>query len=226
MPDWYIPQASSYAGDVDFLILLISAIVLPWLLLSEGMFFWLLWRFRAREGQKAQYITGDEPQLKRWITVPHAIIIALDVIIIVGAINVWYKVKLQMPAADEVVRVTAQQWAWVFQHPGADGKLDTADDITVVDELHVVEGKTYHFELQSRDVLHSFFIPAFRLKQDMIPGRVITGWFKPTRAGEYDINCAEICGIGHGLMPAKLVVEQPAQHAAWIAEHNPGLASR
>lgn len=226
MPDWFIPQASSYAGNVDFLIALVSAIVIPWLILSEGMFFWLLWRFRERDGVKAQYITGDEPNLKRWITVPHGIIIALDVIIIVGAINVWYKIKLQLPEADEVVRVTGQQWAWVFQHPGADGKLDTADDITLVNELHVVQDKTYHFQLQSRDVIHSFSIPAFRLKQDMIPGRVITGWFKPTRAGVYDIQCAEICGIGHGLMPAKLVVEQPEQHAAWIAEHSSGLASR
>lgn len=226
MPDWFIPQASSFAGDVDSLILLITVIVGVWFLLSEGMFFWLLWRFRARDGHKSEYFTGDEPHLKRWITIPHGLIIFLDLFVIFGAVRVWYDVKLQMPEADETVRVTAQQWAWVFQHPGADGKLDTDDDITLVNELHVTEGKTYHFELHSRDVLHSFSIPAFRLKQDMIPGRVIKGWFQPTRAGQYDIQCAEICGIGHGLMPAKLVVEGPTAHAAWISEHAPSVASR
>lgn len=226
MPDWFIPQASSFAADVDNLILLVTAIVGVWFLLSEGMFFWLLWRFRARDGHKSEYFTGDEPHLKRWITIPHGLIIFLDLFVIFGAVRVWYDVKLQMPEADETVRITAQQWAWVFQHPGADGKLDTEDDISLVNELHVAEGKTYHFELHSRDVLHSFSIPAFRLKQDMIPGRVIKGWFEPTRAGQYDIQCAEICGIGHGLMPAKLVVEGPSAHAAWISEHAPSVASR
>ncbi len=226
MPDWYIPQASSYAGSVDNLILLITVIVGFWFILSEGMFFWLLWRFRAREGQKAEYYTGDEPHLKRWITIPHGLIIFLDLFIIFGAVRVWYDVKLQVKEGDDVVRITAQQWAWVFQHTGADGKLDTADDITLVNEMHVEEGKTYNFELHSRDVIHSFSVPAFRLKQDMIPGRVIKGWFEPTRAGQYDIQCAEICGIGHGLMPARLIVEQPAAHAAWISDHAPSVASR
>ena len=85
--------------------------------------------------------------------------------------------------------------------------------------------KTYHFILTSRDVLHDFSVPAFRLKQDAIPGREITGWFKPTVAGEYDIQCAEICGVGHGLMPARLYVESAENHAAWVNSHTPSLAS-
>lgn len=104
-----------------------------------------------------------------------------------------------------------------FQHPGPDGQLDTADDIKTVDELHVEKDKLYHFELTSRDVLHSFSVPVFRLKQDAIPGRVIRGWFEPTRAGSYDIQCTEICGIGHGIMNARIVVDTPEAHSAWIA---------
>lgn len=226
MPDWFIPQASTFADDVDTLVLVITIIVGFWFILAEGMFFWLLWRFRAGAKPKADYYTGDEPHLKRWITIPHAIIIVMDLFIIYGAVRVWYEVKLQMPAAEETVRITAQQWAWVFQHPGADGQLDTADDISLVNEMRLQKDKTYHFELHSRDVIHSMSVPAFRLKQDMIPGRVIKGWFKPTQAGEFDIQCAEICGIGHGLMPAKLVVGDAAAHAAWISEHAPSVASR
>ncbi len=81
-------------------------------------------------------------------------------------------------------------------------------------------GKTYHFELESKDVLHSFFVPVFRLKQDAVPGRVITGWFKPTKAGTHDILCAEICGVAHGIMGAQIVIETPEQHAAWVQAHS------
>jgi cytochrome c oxidase subunit 2 len=81
---------------------------------------------------------------------------------------------------------------------GPDGVLDTADDIRTVGELHVTVNTTYHFELMSRDVVHSFAVPAFRLKQDALPGRTITGWFRPNRVGTYDIQCTQMCGMGHG----------------------------
>ena len=79
----------------------------------------------------------------------------------------------------------------------------------------------YHFKLESRDVIHAFSVPVFRLKQDVIPGRVITGWFEPTKTGKCDIQCAEICGIGHALMPGRIVIETPDQHAAWMASQSP-----
>jgi cytochrome c oxidase subunit 2 len=106
-------------------------------------------------------------------------------------------------------------------HPGADGRLDTADDIRTVDELRLQVDRLYHFKLESRDVLHSFSVPAFRLKQDAIPGRVITGWFQPIQTGTFDIQCTEICGIGHGLMPARVVIETPEQHTAWVTQNSP-----
>ena len=70
-------------------------------------------------------------------------------------------------------------------------------------------------------MLHNFSVPVFRLKQDAIPGRVITGWFKPTLTGQHDVQCAEICGIGHGLMGAQIFIETPDAHAAWMAENSP-----
>ena len=112
-----------------------------------------------------------------------------------------------------------QQWAWTFVHPGPDGKIDTDDDITLIDELHLKKGTLYHYQLESKDVLHSFSIPVFRLKQDAIPGRTITGWFEPTIIGEYSIQCAEICGIGHGLMGARAFLETDDQHATWMQQY-------
>jgi cytochrome c oxidase subunit 2 len=166
------------------------------------------------------YVTGKEPDLKRWITIPHALIILCDVVLVGGALKVWVEVKQTMPPADAKVNVISQQWAWSFEHPGPDGKLGTEDDIRTGDELHVEVGKTYHFNLVSRDVLHSFSIPVFRLKQDAVPGRIIQGWFKPTKTGSFDIQCAEICGVGHGLMPGRIIIESPAAHAAWVAEQS------
>ena len=134
------------------------------------------------------------------------------------------KVRMHSLDRDETVRVIAQQWAWTFVHPGPDNVLDTPDDISVVDELHVEMGKTYHFELTSRDVLHSFSVPVFRLKQDAIPGRIIKGWFKATQTGQFDIQCTEICGIGHGIMPARIVIESDSQHRLWNQANTPKLA--
>ena len=216
-----IPQASSYAASVDGLILLITVLVGFWFLVAQGMFFWLIWRFRAKPGVKTQYVTGEEKHLKRWINIPHALVLVCDVVIVIGAIQVWYNIKLRLPEADASVRIIGQQWAWVFQYPGQDGKLDTADDRYTTDDLYVQKDKTYHFELQSRDVLHDFSVPVFRLKQDAIPGRTITGWFRPTRTGTFDIQCAEICGLGHGVMAGRIHVQDASQYAAWVADARP-----
>jgi len=217
MVERLIQQASSFAHSIDGLILLIMVLVGFWFLLAEVVFFWLIWRFRAKPGVKSEYITGKEKHLKRWITIPHALVLVCDVFIIVGAVQVWYNVKQQLPPADTTVRIIGQQWAWVFQHPGLDNQLDTGDDIWTTDDLYVSDDKTYHFQLTSRDVLHSFSVPVFRLKQDAVPGRTITGWFHPTVAGTFDIQCAEICGIGHGVMAGRIHVQATDEHAAWIA---------
>jgi cytochrome c oxidase subunit 2 len=216
----FLENGSSYAGDVDQLVWIITVLVGVWFIAAEAMFFWLLFRFRARDGVKSLYITGKEKHLKRWINIPHTLILFCDVIIIVAAVRVWMNVKQTLPKADETVRVIGQQWTWTFQHAGLDGKLDTADDITTTDSLHVQVDRTYHFQLESKDVLHSFFVPVFRLKQDAVPGRVITGWFRASRTGVHDILCAEICGIGHGVMGARIVIESPEQHRVWLQAHS------
>ena len=179
---------------------------------------------RSRDGRRAEYITGEEKKQMRFISWPHYLVLVCDVFIVVGAVRVWVEVKQHLPSEAEAqhVRVIAQQWAWSFVHPGADGKLDTADDLRTVDELHVQVGQKYIYELESRDVLHSFSVPVFRLKQDAIPGRVISGWWEATKTGTYDIQCVEICGIGHGMMAGRIVIESAEQHAAWIAANTSG----
>jgi cytochrome c oxidase subunit 2 len=223
----YATAASTYAHSIDHLIVLIAVLVGFWFLLTEGMLFYLTFKFRARDGRPTQYITGDEKHLKRWVSIPHFLIILCDIVILIGAIKVWYDIKQVMPPADQTVRVIAQQWAWSFQQAGPDGVMDTSDDIRSVDELHVLVDTTYHFELMSRDVVHSFAVPAFRLKQDALPGRVITGWFRPNRVGTYDIQCTQMCGLGHGMMAGRIVVETAKDHAAWLLRNSsPAVAER
>ena len=220
-----VPAASTYASDIDDLFTLIFVLVGFWFLMSQGVFFWLIFRFRKRDGVASEYVTGELKHEKRWITIPHLLVLVCDVFIIVGAVRVWYDVKQWLPEEAgeqvELVRVIGQQWAWTFVHPGPDGEQGTDDDISKINELHVKVDQFYHYQLESKDVLHNFSVPVFRLKQDAIPGRVITGWFKPTQTGEHDVQCAEICGIGHGLMGARIFIETPEQHAAWMAEETP-----
>ena len=219
MIELFVPQGSTYAAQIDGVINLIAILVGFWFLVAQGVFFWLILANRAKPGVHAGYVTGEEESPKKYISWAHWGVLACDVAILVFAVQAWYAVKQDLPPAEQTVRVTAQQWAWTFQHPGPDGALDTADDITTVDELHVQTGVLYHYQLESRDVLHDFSVPVFRLKQDAIPGRTLTGWFKPTVTGEHLVQCAEICGIGHGIMGARIFLETPEQHTAWMAEN-------
>ena len=220
MIEYYVPAVSTYAKDVDFLFDLIFWIVAFWFILCQGIFFWFLVKFRKKEGVAGQYIAGEIKSEKKWITYPHLAVLVFDVVIIVFAVKVWYDIKQDLPPADETVRVISQQWAWTFVHAGPDGRLGTDDDISKVNELHIEVGKLYHYQLESKDVLHNFSVPVFRLKQDAIPGRVITGWFEATETGTWDIQCAEICGVGHGLMPARIYIETAERNAAWMAENS------
>ncbi|MFT3839457.1 MAG: hypothetical protein QM723_20910 [Myxococcaceae bacterium] len=220
----YVESGSSFAPQIDNLILVVAAITGFWFFLTLGLLIYFVVRYNEKPGVRAMYIAGEDKKEKRWITMPHNVVLVFDIVIIVMALRVWYHVKQEMPTPDATVRVIAQQWAWSFVQPGPDGKLDTADDIRTVDELHVEVDKTYHFELQARDVLHSFSVPIFRLKQDALPGRTIKGWFHPTITGGYDIQCTEICGIGHGLMGARIYVETHDQHQAWMKSHTGAMA--
>jgi cytochrome c oxidase subunit 2 len=156
--DQYLEQASTYAGSVDWLFWIITFIVGFWFLVAEFVFFGFLIKYRRKEGEKAGYVTGTKKSEKKWITIPHLLIICCDVVLVAGAIKVWNEVKLDLPEPDQTVRVIARQWAWIFEHPGPDGKLDTEDDIRTTDELTLQKGVTYHFELTSIASLSQSFV--------------------------------------------------------------------
>jgi len=229
MIEYYVEAISTYAADIDQIILAITLIVGAFFFISELLIFYFIWKFKDKgDGKKAQYITGDEKKQKRPVKIAHNLVLLCDLVLVFFAIKVWMEVKQDLPPADQQVRIIGQQWAWTFQHPGPDGVLDTyppppgSDDIMLIDELHIEVNKTYHYKLVSKDVIHDFSVPVFRLKQDAVPGREITGWFKAKKipkGGMADIQCAEMCGIGHGLMAGIIYIESAEDHASWLASH-------
>jgi cytochrome c oxidase subunit II len=200
MMESIITAASSFAGTIDNVILVVAILGGFWFFVAEGILFYFIFKYRQSAHPKAKYVTGEKKEEKKWIHIPHNLIIVCDIVVIFFAVRSWYIIKQDLPPADETIRIIGRQWSWHVVHPGEDKKLGTSDDVETVDEIRLKIGTTYHYKLESVDVLHSFSVPTFRLKQDAIPGRVITGWFKPTKVGRYDLQCAEMCGIGHGIM--------------------------
>jgi cytochrome c oxidase subunit 2 len=126
---------------------------------------------------------------------------------------------MTMPETDFVVQVNAKQFNWQVTYPGADGKFGTADDKMLLDEMHVPVNKVIRVILKSQDVIHSFFVPQFRIKQDAVPGREIRVWFDATKPGRYEWPCAELCGFGHSGMRGWIYVHTPDEYSKWAAEN-------
>jgi len=219
----FIPSLSTYSHQVDTLFMLILYIMGFWFFLGQFVIFYFLYKFRRKEGVPSHYITGEHKKHKNWVKWPHLILLVCDIVIVIFSCAVWYNIKQNLPAPKYTVKIITQQWAWTFVDPGADGKLDTDDDIATIDELHVQVNTIYNFRLTTKDVIHSFSVPVFRLKQDAVPGREISGWFQATETGTHDIQCVEICGIGHGIMAAKIIIETEAEHQQWVAAHTPTI---
>ena len=228
MPTDLPPNIATFGGDIDAVISFIWWIVGVWFVASEALLVYLLIRYRKRDGERAAWMPADTLKTTAWVLVPVFLVLLCDLAIEAKSHGVWDHVKGELPAHDELVRVTARQFAWTFTYAGGDGELDTADDFRTVSELHVPRGENVRFELESVDVLHAFWVPALRLKQDAVPGRTISGWFNATEEGSYDLACAELCGPAHGAMRGKLVVHAADSYRAWsaaMAEQHRELAS-
>jgi cytochrome c oxidase subunit 2 len=139
--------------------------------------------------------------------------------------STWREIRQELPPESEslMISMEGEQFEWYATYPGPDGRLNTEDDIAApVNIVHVPVNRKIIVNLSSRDVLHSFFVPVLRVKQDAVPGRLIRFWFEATETGEFEIACAELCGLGHYRMRAFLTVEDDAAFDAWLAE----IASR
>ena len=205
-------NVSTFGSDIDSLIVFIWWIIAAWFVATEALLVYFLVRGRRKEGVRASWMPADTLRACMWVLVPAAVVLVFDLVIEVRSHHTWQRVKGEVPPHERLVRITGRQFVWSFTYAGPDGALDTADD------FDVPVGEVVRFELASLDVLHSFFVPAMRLKQDAVPGREISGWFEATTKGRYEIVCAEICGAGHGAMRGELVVRSPKDYEAWAQE--------
>jgi len=220
MHGWFPENISTFGADVDGVFYLIYYIVGFWFLLTQVAIFYLVIRFRRRAGQPAAYIRGDTWKQLSWILIPAAIVLVLDLGIDAAGARVWEEIKTRIPAGDVHLEINAKQFEWMITYPGADDQLGTADDFIVNSELHVPVDKDVRITLKSNDVVHSFFLPNVRLKQDVVPGRAIDVWFKVTKPGTYELACSELCGFGHYTMRGTFIVQTPEEYDRWVRAHS------
>ena len=193
---WWLPDAgSTFAGPIDTMftvILILTGIAL--VIVEVGVIAFMI-RYRARPGGRAFYTHGSTRAEVIWTAIPAVTMIVLGLV----SNHYWVlmKDKKSIPANATHFGVHAKQFEWQVTYAGADGKLGTDDDFTVRNQLHIPVNQPVAVELSSEDVIHSFFVPEFRVKQDAVPGMHITAWFQATKTGEFEIGCAELCGMGH-----------------------------
>ncbi|MGH7546931.1 MAG: cytochrome c oxidase subunit II [Gemmatimonadales bacterium] len=202
---WWLPPATStFAGDIDFMFTLILVITGIALVIVETGLIWFVIRYRGRPGRRAFYTHGSTKAEVVWSAIPAVTMVILGIM----SNGVWNKIKGResVPAGAYPIGVHAKQFEWQITYPGPDGQLGTADDFTVRNQLHVPVERPIVTHLSAEDVIHSFFIPEFRLKQDAVPGMDIRVWFEATKADSLELGCAELCGMGHYRMRARVWV--------------------
>lgn len=218
LPDVLPKPISTYARSIDNLFYLILAVTGFFFLLTEGLLVYFLVRYRARPGGKAKHTHGNHALELAWTFIPGLILFCLAVFQTGTWGDVKYKAKFPDESEAEVVQVFGMQFEWHFRYPGPDGEFATADDVTSRGDLHVPVDTPVIVKLRTKDVLHSFWLPNARLKQDLLPGKEIPQWFELTVPGEYEIACAELCGISHTAMRGELIVESRAKYDAWLKQ--------
>lgn len=201
---WLPPQASTTAPEVDWIFHLVAVISLFFFILIVGLMLLFVIRYRRREGVEAQKTATHNTALEvTWSGVP----IILSIVIFVFGFKSFMNMTVT-PANSYQINVMAQKWKWLFEYPN--GHID--------EDLHVPVGQPVELTMTSQDVIHGFYIPAFRVQRDVVPGRYNKTWFQATMPGEYRLYCAQYCGTSHSEMRALVVVHPPGEFEKWLQQ--------
>ena len=235
-PWWWTPIASNWGG-IDATVQLTFLLTGTVFVLVLLFMIYCIVKYRYREDRRGEYQPEDK-KLEMRLTVLTTIgVIAL----LAPGLMVWN--DYVNPPEDAIpIEVMGQQWSWSFRLTGEDGILGTTDarnispenpfglnpkdpngqdDILLEgDDLHLLVDKPVKVLLRSIDVLHDFYVPQFRAKMDLVPGMITYYWFTPTREGEFEILCAELCGVGHHVMRGLVVVDNESSYQEWISEQS------
>jgi cytochrome c oxidase subunit II len=210
--DWFPQAATESAGDIDTLWDVLLIVSVPVFVLVMSVAIYSVVRFRARPGDMSDGapIHGNTRLEVVWVAIP-------TIIVSILAAYGWIVLNdVEAKKSDEMhVRVIGQQFAWHFQYLDEAGKPTT-------NTLYLPEGKPVKFDVVTRDVIHSFWVPSFRLKTDTVPGLTTHIRVTPNRLGTFDIVCAELCGLGHSTMRQNAHVVSPQAYETWISKQKPG----
>lgn len=198
-----LPQASTFAADVDWLFDFVFWFSVVGLVGVTAAGLWFMWRYRRSHAdpEKTAYIEGHAPS---------ELGVSVFLFVVVMAIFYWgwidYKTMLEAPPGAMEINVTGRQWAWQFEYPN--GRKEAT-------MLTLPKGVPVKLIMGSADVLHSFYVPALRVKQDLVPGAYTSLWFEATQTGEFPILCAEYCGTAHSRMLSTLKIVEPDAYERW-----------
>jgi len=214
MMRWLPENVSTFGDEIDAIFYFIYYLTGGAFVLVTVLMVIFLILYRHKEGRRAVYSHGNTALEITWTVIPTIILFALSFV----SAATWANIKINAPPSDFEVQVAGKQFNWEITYPGPDKKLGTKDDFKIDNEMHVPVNKVIRVRLTSNDVIHSFFLPNLRIKQDAVPGREILVWFEATKVGKYELPCAELCGFGHSGMLGWLYVDTPEDYEKWVKE--------
>ncbi|HUI55602.1 MAG TPA: cytochrome c oxidase subunit II [Bryobacteraceae bacterium] len=201
-------QASTFAPDVDHLTFFLLAVAVFFTLLIFGAIFYFAIRYRRRSEQELPHVEHGGMVLEiLWSVIPFG----LTMVMFTWGASVYFR-ESRPPDNAMPIYVVGKQWMWKIEH--LEGQRE-------INELHIPVGRAVRLTMTSEDVIHSFYVPAFRTKSDVVPGRYSTTWFKPTKAGKYHLFCAEYCGTRHSGMIGWVYVMEPRDYENWLSGGGP-----
>ncbi|MFO0896372.1 MAG: cytochrome c oxidase subunit II [Pirellulales bacterium] len=200
-------QASTVAPEVDALYFFLVTITVVFSLLVAALIIYFAIRYRRSAKIDRTPFHPSVWMEVSWLVLPLPLLLG----IFVWSADVYFT-QQRPPAGAMEFTVVAKQWMWKLQHPSGRREIDT---------LHVPKGQPIRLQMISQDVIHSFYVPAFRMKQDVLPGRYTQCWFEATQTGEFHLFCAEYCGTNHSRMTGKVIVMEPDEYQAWLAGGSP-----
>jgi cytochrome c oxidase subunit 2 len=196
-------QASTFAPEVDHLLYFLLAVSVFFTLLIFGAIFYFAIRYRRRsEGELPHVVHGGLTLEILWTVIPFG----LTMVMFTWGASLFFA-ESRPPNDALQIYVVGKQWMWKLQH--MEGRRE-------INELHIPLGRAVRLTMTSEDAIHSFFVPAFRIKQDVVPGRYSTTWFQPTKPGKYHLFCAEYCGMNHSGMTGWIYVMEPRDYQDWL----------
>lgn len=233
----WLPPLNSDRGAIDDAIWITLVVTGAVFIATNLLLAYFGWRYQDHAGAQAAY-WHDDPRLEWTWTAVTAVIMA---VFLFNALDLWAKIQSKAPDGALVVEVTGQQFAWNVRYPGTDGAfgrtdaklvdsetsnfigLDkgdprAADDLMLLNQLYLPQGRPVRILVRSMDVIHSLFLPEFRVKQDAMPGMTIETWFVPQQPGDFEIACAEHCGLGHYRMRGQVHVVPAADFERRLTE--------